>query len=263
MRYFIVDAFTSLPFKGNPAAVVVLDGEISARQMQAIAAEFNLAETAFLLAQTNNHWSLRWFTPKVEIDLCGHATLASSFTIWQQLKYPRETQHFSTQSGVLTATPRDNKIELNFPIVNYQLCEMGPEVNDRLKLNPVQAAQTEHDLLIELPNSDAVKNYQPDFNAITALPQRGLIITSKGDDNGTGVDFVSRFFALKINIPEDPVTGAIHCTLAPYWSKQLHKTAFWAQQLSERGGDLFLRIQGERVLLTGSAVCTMQGELLV
>lgn len=269
MRYFIVDAFTSEPFKGNPAAVVLLEREIPDRHMQAIAMEFNLAETAFLLQKKNNDWSLRWFTPTIEMDLCGHATLASTYAIWNLLKQPRQTLRFATLSGTLTAIPTEHQIELNFPAIGIEPLTDSQTLPAVLNLEPMFIGRTIHDLLIEVDEAETVKNYQPDFNVIANLPGRGLILTAKhktfqnrASQNGDP-DFVSRFFAPKIGIPEDPVTGAAHCALGPYWSHKLDKSKLLARQLSPRGGQLQVRLHNDRVLLTGDAVCTMQGEIIV
>lgn len=258
MQYFVIDAFTSQAFAGNPAAVVILKEAVDDKILQAIAAEFNLAETAFLLHDKNNYWSLRWFTPLIEIDLCGHATLASAFVIWNKLSADKTDLIFKTQSGELAASHRGDLIELNFPRIHVDSTGLTGETLSKLNITPRSVARTEHDLILELKSEEEVQQYQPDFQVIESLPTRGLIITATGEQ----IDFASRFFAPKIGIPEDPVTGAIHCALAPFWAQKKNKTQFKAKQLSKRGGDLDVELVNDRVLLRGSAVCTMEGELV-
>lgn len=258
MKYFIVDAFTAKPFGGNPAAVVMLENAISDSYMQAIAQEFNLAETAFLLKITNQRWSLRWFTPTMEMDLCGHATLASAHTLWRELQNNEDQLAFETLSGDLFASRKGEKIELNFPSIELKTIELEEKILDQLNLAPIACYSSHHDLLLEVDNEKVIQQYQPDFSVIAQLQQRGLIITAKSKSK---IDFVSRFFAPKLGIPEDPVTGAIHCVLAPYWGEKLGKQSLVAKQLSKRGGELGLRLDTNKVFLAGDSITTMAGEL--
>ena len=267
MRYFIVDAFTEQAFKGNPAAVVIVDQAISDDHMQAIAAEFNLAETAFVYEKEtqkkergNNHWALRWFTPTTEVNLCGHATLASAYVLWNELKQDTTTLRFDTLSGELSADQVNGQIELDFPSIAYQNAALEPSMLLALQLDPIAIVKTNEDLFVEVADESIVRHYQPDFSLITQLEQRSLVITARANNK---VDFVSRMFAPKIGIPEDPVTGAIHCSLALYWAEKLGKQSLLAYQASKRGGYLSLTVKGDRVLLGGNAVCTMQGQLRV
>ena len=262
MRYFIVDAFTNEAFKGNPAAVVPLERPLPDEQLQAIAAEFNLAETAFISLSTTakeKRWSLRWFTPTNEVELCGHATLASAKAIWEKLGATEPTLLFDTLSGELQAKVDSNKIRLNFPAIPYQVNAVDAEALTGLNVKADAVFSTSQDLFIEVADLETVLEYQPDFTRIAQLPSRSLVLTTRGVET----DCVSRMFAPKIGIPEDSVTGAIHCTLALYWGERLNKSTIEAYQASKRGGYLSLTVGGDRVLLGGNAVVTMQGELLV
>lgn len=257
---FIVDAFTHGELKGNPAAVVLLDESRNAEWMQAAAAEFNQAETAFLSpGEGDDHWQLRWFTPVVEIDLCGHATLASAHVLWQHLNSPAQTLRFATRSGELRAARADGRVRLDFP-----RCALSPIAAPDLPhlfadLQAQDAVLAGDDLLLVLPEPAAVRNFQPDIEHIARLPWRGLIITAaclRGE-----VDFVSRFFVPRIGVAEDPVTGAVHCALTPYWSERLGKQSLVAEQWSARGGRLHLKLAGERVHLAGNARTFLSGTL--
>jgi PhzF family phenazine biosynthesis protein len=261
MQYFIVDAFTSEPFKGNPASVVILEHGLSDERMQAIAAEFNLAETAFLQKIQPNNWHLRWFTPTVEMALCGHATLASAYVLWKELDAAQSTLRFETLSGELTANLNDGLIELNFPAIAYRNSNLDPTLLDTLKLDPVAIVETDNDLFVELADESLVRHYQPDFSVISQLSQRSLTITAQADDKN--IDFVSRMFGPKIGIPEDSVTGVIHCTLVSYWGEKLGKQSLLAYQASQRGGYLKLSLQGDRVILGGKAIRTMTGAITI
>jgi predicted PhzF superfamily epimerase YddE/YHI9 len=263
---FIIDAFSHASLRGNAASVVILETEREAAWMQAVAAEFNLAETAFLVPEStaNDRWSLRWFTPTTEVDLCGHATLASAHAIWAHLGAGADTLKFATRSGELLARSRptpggDAGIALDFP-----RCELAPVSLDELPLRDLEITAVDarlagDDLLLVLPDADAVRAYQPDFAFIASLPWRGVIITAA--HAGAEPDFVSRFFAPAIGVAEDPVTGAIHCALTPYWAEQLGKTELTAEQWSDRGGRLYLRIAQDRVYLAGQARTFLQGRL--
>jgi len=261
VRFFIVDAFTSEPFKGNPAAVVLLEEELTDQRLQAIAVEFNLSETAFLRQIDNNSWSLRWFTPASEIELCGHATLASAHVLWQELDVSSNPLHFSTLSGLLTAKRNNNgEITLDFPAIPSRPIDVDANIKQKFGMHIIAAARAPNRFLIELSDADSVLHYQPDFELIRSLPERGLIVTAKGDNE---FDFASRFFAPKMGIPEDPVTGSMHCVLAPYWNNKLGKHSFKAKQLSQRGGVLGVNLVGERVELIGSALTVMRGDIVI
>ncbi|MCS7463396.1 PhzF family phenazine biosynthesis protein [Paenibacillus doosanensis] len=260
---YTVDAFTSSPFSGNPAAVcVVQEFPPDDKWLRKVAAEMNLSETAFLcpMDQVGNY-RLRWFTPAGEVDLCGHATLASAQVLWESgVAYRIEQLRFHTRSGLLTAKRVDGGIELNFPAEPVSPCEAPPQLAEAIGFEPRAVYKNRMDYLIELPSEQAVREFRPDFRALKELPGRGLIVTSPADD--PEVDFVSRCFFPALGIDEDPVTGSAHCALAPYWKEKLGKTQFKARQLSSRTGELKLRLSGERVLIQGQAVIIVKGLLL-
>jgi PhzF family phenazine biosynthesis protein len=256
-----VDAFTSEPFSGNPAAVCVLPAARDAWWMQRVAREMNLAETAFLCPAADG-FELRWFTPSVEVDLCGHATLASAHVLWETGQAaPAETLWFQTRSGLLTAVRRDDWIELDFPVTPEEPAQTPPGLVDALGVSPLYVGKSRFDYLVELDGSDAVLNTQPDFARLRTIPARGVIVTSRSSTSDC--DFVSRFFAPASGIDEDPVTGSSHCCLAQFWSRRLDKDRLIARQLSARGGILKVRLDGERVHLSGQAVTVLRGEVLV
>jgi PhzF family phenazine biosynthesis protein len=261
LKLLQIDAFTDQPFRGNPAAVCLLDGERDAEWMQRVAAEMNLSETAFL-RRGDDGWSLRWFTPAAEVDLCGHATLASAHALWDEGADDAETLRFHTRSGLLTATRSGDWIELDFPAKREEAVGAPPELLAALGARDVvYVGRNQFDYLVELRSEDAVRALQPDHAALRKLTVRGVIVTSKAA-NGE-YDFVSRFFAPGVGIDEDPVTGSAHTCLAPYWSPRLGKTEFVAYQASARGGVLRVRLDGERVKLGGRAVTVLRGELAV
>jgi PhzF family phenazine biosynthesis protein len=264
---FTVDAFTSKPFAGNPAAVIILNEPIKDSLMQSIAEEINLAETAFVMKEKDKPgFSLRWMTPVMEVDLCGHATLATAFTLWQQNICSRtEPILFNTRSGELTASYKNGLIELNFPVIPEKEIKYPKELITAIGgVQPKYVGMTKWNYIIELENENAVRNLKPDYNVMLGLPGWGTIITAKADDgNPDGFDFISRFFAPEKGIQEDPVTGSAHCALAPYWQKRLGKNSFKAYQASPRGGVLGVRIDGDRVFLTGNAVSVINGEIIV
>ncbi|MEM7726767.1 MAG: PhzF family phenazine biosynthesis protein [Cyanobacteria bacterium P01_A01_bin.45] len=259
-----VDAFTNQPFKGNPAAVCILDAPLDEEWMQNVALEMNLSETAFLLKQEDG-FNLRWFTPTQEVPLCGHATLASSHVLFLGgfLKTD-ETARFHTKSGLLTAEKKGEWIELNFPANFSEIMETPLKLSTALGIagNKIKTvAKNSLGYLVEVDSEELVRNMQPNFTLLKDLfPQ--VIVTSPGKDN-SAYDFVSRFFAPGLGVNEDPVTGAAHCCLAPFWRKKLGKDDFIGYQASSRGG--FVKINydgGERVYLQGQAVSVMQGEIL-
>ena len=265
MQLFIVDAFTSTPFKGNPAAVcLVEDRVLDDAQMQLIAREMNLSETAFVSSREDGTFDLRWFTPQVEVALCGHATLATAHILWEQkvLAHDQIAQ-FATQSGTLSATREiDGWIKLDFPAKDVVSApEWRVEIERVLDVRTVFVGRSDFDFIIELESEEIVRNLKPDFNALSELPCRGLCVTSVAKTNG--FDFVSRFFAPRIGIDEDLVTGSSHCALAPYWCGRLNKTEFGALQLSARGGVLQLELHAKRVFISGQCVTTLRGELVI
>jgi PhzF family phenazine biosynthesis protein len=260
LTFHLVDAFTSQPFAGNPAAVFVLDGWPEDAWLQRVAREMNQSETAFLVPQQKG-FHLRWFTPVVEVDLCGHATLASAHTLWEIRAVPAgEKIEFSTRSGVLTASPAGNLIELDFPLLPERPTTLPAQLAEALGVQPLYSGKSLHDLILEVASEDAVRAAQPDFTLLSTIATRGVIVTARAST--APFDFVSRFFAPAAGINEDPVTGSAHCCLAYFWRKRLHKDAFRAFQASSRGGDLHVRIAGDRVILGGQAVTVARGELL-
>ena len=265
IRCFQVDAFADRPFAGNPAAVYLLEHEADAAWMQSIAAEMNLSETAFVRRQGDG-WSLRWFTPKVEVDLCGHATLASAHILWTEVVVPEsEPIHFHTKSGVLRCTQAQNQIELDFPSHASQPVEPPVGLLDALGVAAAPVGKARLDYLVVVDSEATVRALQPDFRRLMQLPTRRVIVTAAADD--PRFDFVSRFFAPAAGIDEDPVTGSAHCCLGPFWAERLGKTSLTGFQASTRGGIVRVRIQkdrvqGDRVILGGSAVTIWRGELV-
>lgn len=260
--YFVVDAFTHKRFSGNPAAVCVLEEEKNDDWLQAVAAEFNLSETAFLWHEQHNQWKLRWFTPSCEVKLCGHATLASAHVLARELRVNYSKLLFSTLSGILIANINKTTIELTFPKIEPKLFsriyldkdEVGIK---QLELNALAYYQVGEDILIELANEEEVLSYQPNFEKIARINTRGIILTAPSSN--TNRDFVSRFFAPRAGINEDPVTGSAHCSLAVLWSKKLNKTSLRAEQLSQRRGFLELGVFQEHVSLIGESLTFSKG----
>ncbi len=265
MKIFQVDAFTTQPFKGNPAGVCLLEKTMPDEWMRSLAMEMNLSETAFILPG-KDAFSLRWFTPRKEVRLCGHATLASAHTLWETgIVKKDESIQFDTLSGRLVARRVDGWIELDFPVRPTTPCDPRPDINSALGIDPVATAISPSEmgdyLLLELAGDAAVRNLVPDFVKLEACRARAVIVTARSDD--PAYDFVSRFFAPWLGINEDPVTGSAHCYLAPYWAGKLGKKDFMACQVSERGGVMGCRWEGERVFLNGQAVTVFKGELAV
>ena len=274
-----VDAFTDRPFAGNPAAVCVVDSPLEADLMQAIAAEMNLSETAFLSpieAEGKSGYSLRWFTPATEVDLCGHATLASAHVLWSEghLKSV-EIAHFNTRSGWLSAQKKENWIEMDFPAQPVTVTSyVTPELIKSLCCggNIRTVAKNDVNYLVELQSEATLRSLEPDFEAVKKLPVQGIIATAPADSDK--YDFVSRYFAPAVGINEDPVTGSAHTSLAPYWQEKLGKSEMLAQQISQRGGTIRVRCallesntasdaSKNRILISGQAVTTLKGELLL
>ncbi len=261
IKIYQVDAFTEKPFSGNPAAVCLLPQAREAAWMQAVGKEMNLSETAFLLKQDDGY-NLRWFTPAVEVDLCGHATLASAHILWETGILLREEQaRFHTRSGLLTAASKDGEIELNFPAKNEEPADAPTGLLEALKVRAKYVGKSKFDYLVLADSEETVRGLKPDFTALKNIPVRGVIVTSRAVS--PGYDFISRFFAPAAGVNEDPVTGSAHCTLGPFWSGRLGKNDFLAYQASERGGTLRVRVAGDRVHLSGKAVTIFRGELIV
>jgi PhzF family phenazine biosynthesis protein len=255
-----VDAFTNRPFAGNPAAVCVVDAPRDEQWMRDVAAEMNLSETAFLHPQDDG-WSLRWFTPAVEVDLCGHATLASAHVLWEDGLLPRDAQaRFHTRSGLLTATRDGDWITLDFPAKPERQAPAPDGLEQALGTRIVYAGRSAFDWLVEVESEAAVRALDPDLTSLATVDARGVIVTARG--SGGEHDFVSRFFAPRVGVPEDPVTGSAHCVLAPFWAARLGRDELTGFQASRRGGAVKVRIAGDRVLLGGQAVTVMRGELL-
>ncbi|HWO96671.1 MAG TPA: PhzF family phenazine biosynthesis protein [Bacillus sp. (in: firmicutes)] len=258
---FVVDAFTNKAFSGNPAAVCVLADAANATWMQQVAAEMNLSETAFLHPHEDGY-SLRWFTPNTEVDLCGHATLASAHILWEaEHADSKQPIKFYTKSGVLSAAKKGEWIELDFPAEPPGEVKMYPkELVAALGIEPLYVGRNRFDYLVEIESEETLKELKPDFSLLQQLETRGIIVTSKSLSNE--FDFVSRSFFPAIGIQEDPVTGSAHCCLAPYWQKKITKDHFLAHQASERGGTLKIHLQEDRVLISGQAITTLKSELL-
>lgn len=255
-----VDAFTDQPFHGNPAAVCLLRGPRDVEWMQQVASEMNLSETAFL-ERRENGFGLRWFTPTTEVDLCGHATLASAHVLWQCEEAALDAViRFETRSGVLTARRDGEWIELNFPSTPPEECEAPAELLSALDVEPLYTGRSKFDYLIEIESEARLRELRPNFQALREIPVRGVIVTACGSEP---YDFVSRFFASASGIDEDPVTGSAHCCLGPYWQQRLGKDEFLAYQASARGGEVRVEVAGERIRLGGKAVTVMRCELAV
>lgn len=255
IKQYQIDAFASRPFEGNPAAVCPLDGWLNDELLQAIAEENNLSATAFFVP-TGKEFHLRWFTPVKEVELCGHATLASAHVIFNVLDFPQESVVFDTRSGELTVHRQGELLAMNFPAVIPKPCDPPKHLVEGLGQRPKEVLVAD-DYVAVFDNEPTVRTVSPDFMKLRELELRGVIVTAPGQD----VDFVSRFFAPKYGIPEDPVTGSAHCELAPYWSSKLKKDRLNARQVSKRGGDIQCHMRGSRVILAGRAVTFMEAEI--
>src|ERR1041384_5096626 len=262
MKLLQIDAFTDRPFRGNPAAVCLLDRERDDDWMQHVAAEMNLSETAFLLPRDDG-FSLRWFTPAVEVALCGHATLASAHALWEeQLLAADESARFHTKSGLLTAMRTGAWIELDFPATREERADAPDGLLDALGIRePVYVGRNKFDFLVEVASENELRALDPDHGQLRKIPVRGIIVTSR--PSSSDFDFVSRFFAPGSGVDEDPVTGSAHCSLTPYWASRLGKNEMVAFQASRRGGVVRVRLEGDRVKLGGQAVTVLRGELAV
>jgi predicted PhzF superfamily epimerase YddE/YHI9 len=257
---FHVDAFTSKPFSGNPAAVCPLAAWLDDGLLQAVAAENNLSETAFFVPR-GDRYELRWFTPSCEVKLCGHATLASAFIVLHILETNRDSVRFETRlSGSLIVSRDSGLLAMDFPSLAPWPCVSPPSaLTEGLGKPPAAVLQVEDNYFAVYEREEDVRSIRPDFRLLEQLHPSGVAITASGDNS----DFVSRYFAPSYGIPEDPVTGSTHCSLAPYWAQRLGKTSLHARQVSERGGELWCEVKPERVILKGNAVLTLRGEMVI
>ncbi|WP_291965353.1 PhzF family phenazine biosynthesis protein [Maribacter sp.] len=257
-KIYQIDAFTSKLYGGNPAAVCILESWLDTSLMQQIAAENNLAETAFAVAK-DDHYELRWFTPEVEVDLCGHATLATAFVLYNHYDYQENMLRFiSPRSGELLVQKDDSGLlTMDFPADELIAVSEQANISEAIGKTPTKTFKGKTDYMLIYETQEEIEAMQPNFHLLNELDCRGVIITAKGND----VDFVSRFFAPQCGIPEDPVTGSAHTTLTPYWSEKLNKKVMTAKQLSERGGDIQCEYHGDRVKISGNGVCYLVGEI--
>jgi PhzF family phenazine biosynthesis protein len=255
----IVDAFTDRPFAGNPAGVCFLETERPDDWMQHVAAEVNLSETAFILPDGGG-FRLRWFTPEVEVDLCGHATLASAHALWSEGRWPEGSSIlFQTRSGLLTVERDGDLIELDFPALPVRQCESPKDLAESLGVPLEFVGSNGMDILCEVADEAMLRNLQPDFPRLRTVRIRGVIVTCRAPDGE--YDFLSRFFAPALGVPEDPVCGSAHCALGPYWADKLGSADLNGYQASRRGGAVRVRVRGDRVRLGGRAITIMRGRL--
>lgn len=255
--YYEVAAFTSKPFGGNPAGVCLLSAWLPDATLQDIAAENNLSETAFLVPRVEDY-DLRWFTPELEIDLCGHATLASAFVLFSEMGFKGNAIRFHSKSGVLGVTRAGEVLELDFPSRPPRPCNAPDALIRGLGKAPALVLKSRDYFAVFASEAD-VRALKPDFSVLASVDALGIIVTAPGGDS----DFVSRFFAPSAGVPEDPVTGSAHCTLIPYWAERLGKTQLFARQVSKRGGELFCRLADDRVRIGGKAVLFLRGSIEV
>lgn len=255
LKQYQVDAFASNVFQGNPAAVCPLEKWLDDKLLQAIAEENNLSETAFFVPSKNGY-ELRWFTPVAEVDLCGHATLASAFILFEKLGYKKKTITFETRSGDLIVQRDKKHLIMDFPAKVPTPCTAPQGLVKALGSTPREILMSD-DYVVVFDNENTIQSIKPDMNLLSQIDKRGVVITAPGN----AVDFVSRFFAPKLGIPEDPVTGSAHCELAPYWAEKLGKTKLQAKQISKRGGEIGCEVKEDRVLLSGQAVLFMEAEI--
>lgn len=255
--FYQIDAFTGSVFFGNPAGVCLLDKWLPDNILQSIAAENNLSETAYII-KDGNRYGLRWFSPKMEVDLCGHATLASAFVLFQYIIPAENSVSFNTQSGLLTVTRQNNLLAMDFPTRHPEPRHTPEILIKALGCTPKETYFSVRDCMAVFESEDQVRQLQPDMELLCKLDAIGIIATAPGALS----DFVSRFFAPKAGVPEDPVTGSAHCTLAPYWSDRLKKKTLHALQISKRGGELFCQNLGDRTQIAGKAVTYLQGTIM-
>ncbi|MED5578516.1 MAG: PhzF family phenazine biosynthesis protein [Nitrospinota bacterium] len=260
-KLFHVDAFTQFPFSGNPAAVCILPSPADETWMGRVAAEINLSETAFVGKRDDGFYFLRWFAPKGEVDLCGHATLASAYVLWDEGFHPIDQDiQFLTNSGNIICKRSDNWIQMNFPIIEYKEEDLPVGMIDSLGIKPKFCAKTSlNDYLLEADSEFVLEKLSPNFRKLQEFPCRGVIVTAPA--NGNDFDFVSRFFAPSIGIEEDHVTGSSHCSLGTFWSEKLSKKKLIAKQISERGGIIKISLGKDKITLSGQAVTLMRCEL--
>lgn len=259
---FQVDAFASELFEGNPAAVCFLEKWLSDESMQSIAIENNLSETAFIVPdEENDNYAIRWFTPNGEVELCGHATLASAFVLFECLEHPEDEINFTSPSGELSVQRDDDFYEMDFPALSYESVELEADVLTALSVTPKEVYKSKFDLLVVLDNEEDVANAEPDLDAIAELPYRGVILTSHSAEED--VDIYSRCFYPAHDVPEDPVTGSAHCVIAPYWSEKLGKEELVALQGDDRQGHVYCDVQGDRVLIAGQCQLYMTGTIYI
>lgn len=259
MKLFTIDAFTNRPFAGNQAAICLIERERTADWMQSVAAEMNLSETAFV-RRLKDGFELRWFTPAMEVELCGHATLAAAHALWTEAFVDaKEAIRFHTKSGVLTCTTAGDLIELDFPAIPVEEVTAPAGLLEALGVTPTFIAHSKFDKFVVVDSEQVVRSMTPDFTRLRQLSMRGVIVTSTSSDSK--YDFVSRYFAPGAGIDEDPVTGSAHCVLAPYWGDRLGKTEMTAFQASARGGVVNVKVRDDRVILGGQAVTFLKGEI--
>lgn len=264
MRILVVDAFSDRPFGGNPAGVCLLDRPGDPVWMQQVAAEMRHAETAFLLPTPDGpaDYELRWFTPSTEVDLCGHATLASAHVLFGERLVPADAPvSFSTRSGVLTAAAVGDQIRMDFPAEPAVAADAPPGLLDALGTQAVWVGRNRFDVLVEVADASVVRGLAPELTALAEIEARGVIVTAAADA-GADHDFVSRFFAPRVGVPEDPVTGSAHCALAPFWAERLGRTSLVGVQVSARGGRVGVAVRGDRVELTGQSATVLDGVLV-
>lgn len=258
LQIYQADAFAAGLFKGNPAAVVPLTKWLNDETMQQIAMENNLSETAFFIPE-GNHFHIRWFTPKAEVKLCGHATLATAHILFNELDFQGEQIEFNSKSGILTVKKIGDKLQLDFPADFAHEVDPVPVFAEAFGIRPSTTLKGRTDYLLLFDSEEIILNMKPNFHLLSQTDARGIMVTAKGNE----VDFVSRFFAPGVGIDEDPVTGSAHTTLIPFWANRLNKTEMTALQLSARGGELWCTLSGDRVLIAGKAVTYLRGEIEV
>lgn len=255
IKQYQVDAFATRAFEGNPAAVCPLENWLDDDLLQAVAEENNLSETAFFVPSAKG-FQLRWFTPVDEVDLCGHATLAAAHVLFEELGYTEPVITFETRSGELFVKKHGDLLQMDFPACPPRPCGMSESLEQALGVRPIEVLAAD-DYMAVFDHETSVRSITPNYDLLSRLDLRGVIITAPGED----VDFVSRFFAPRLGVPEDPVTGSAHCELVPYWAKKLGKNTLCAKQVSRRGGFLNCKLMGQRVELSGSAVTFMEAEI--
>jgi PhzF family phenazine biosynthesis protein len=258
LKIYQADAFATNLFKGNPAAVVPLTKWLSDETLQLIAAENNLSETAFFIPE-DDHFHIRWFTPKAEVQLCGHATLATAHILFNELNFQGKQIEFNSKSGILIVKKVVDKLQLDFPADFAQAVAAIPVFAEAFGVHPLATFKGRTDYLLLFDSEETIQEFHPDISLLLSTNARGIIVTAKGNE----VDFVSRFFAPAVGVNEDPVTGSAHTTLIPFWANRLNKTEMTALQLSARGGQLWCTLAGDRVLIAGKAVTYLRGEIEV